>query len=94
MSIRSEAIVKGDDKVPSISAASILAKTARDAALMVLHDAYPHYGFDRHRVITMHTRCFACTACRQCTCRSYVRSRPCWRASIKRPSWWRRRRRN
>ncbi|MDR6582224.1 ribonuclease HII [Herbaspirillum sp. BH-1] len=49
MSIRSEAIIKGDDKVPSISAASILAKTARDAALMVLHDAYPHYGFDRHK---------------------------------------------
>ncbi|MBB5393107.1 MULTISPECIES: ribonuclease HII [unclassified Herbaspirillum] len=49
MSIRSEAIVKGDDKVPAISAASILAKTARDAALMVLHDTYPHYGFDRHK---------------------------------------------
>ncbi|MFX5813329.1 ribonuclease HII, partial [Acinetobacter baumannii] len=41
MSIRSEAIVKGDDKVPAISAASILAKTARDAALLVLHDTYP-----------------------------------------------------
>ncbi|HXA47907.1 MAG TPA: ribonuclease HII, partial [Burkholderiaceae bacterium] len=37
MSVRSEAIVKGDDKVPAISAASILAKTARDAALHVLH---------------------------------------------------------
>nr|WP_198982117.1 ribonuclease HII [Herbaspirillum sp. ASV7] len=49
MSIRSEAIVKGDDKVPAISAASILAKTARDAALMVLHDTYPQYGFDRHK---------------------------------------------
>ncbi|WDZ98189.1 ribonuclease HII [Herbaspirillum sp. WKF16] len=49
MSIRSEAIVQGDDKVPAISAASILAKTARDAALMVLHDSYPHYGFDRHK---------------------------------------------
>ncbi|TWC65713.1 ribonuclease HII [Herbaspirillum sp. SJZ099] len=49
MSIRSEAIVKGDDKVPAISAASILAKTARDAALMALHDTYPHYGFDRHK---------------------------------------------
>jgi len=49
MAIRSEAIVKGDDKVPAISAASILAKTARDAALMVLHDTYPHYGFDRHK---------------------------------------------
>lgn len=49
MNIRSEAIVKGDDKVPAISAASILAKTARDAALLVLHDTYPHYGFDRHK---------------------------------------------
>lgn len=49
MSIRSEAIVKGDDKVPAISAASILAKTARDAALMVLHETYPQYGFDRHK---------------------------------------------
>lgn len=47
--IRSEAIVKGDDKVPAISAASILAKTARDAALLVLHKQYPHYGFDQHK---------------------------------------------
>lgn len=48
-SIRSEAIVKGDDKVSAISAASILAKTARDAALAVLHLQYPHYAFDRHK---------------------------------------------
>lgn len=47
--IRSEAIIKGDDKVPAISAASILAKTARDAALGVLHQQYPHYAFDRHK---------------------------------------------
>ncbi|MBI1890802.1 MAG: ribonuclease HII [Burkholderiales bacterium] len=49
MPYRSEAIVKGDDKVPAISAASILAKTARDAALMQLHEQYPHYGFDQHK---------------------------------------------
>lgn len=49
MQIRSEAIVKGDDKVAAISAASILAKTARDAALMHLHQQYPMYGFDRHK---------------------------------------------
>ena len=49
MSIRSEAIVKGDDKVPAISAASILAKTARDAALLVLHAQYPNYAFDQHK---------------------------------------------
>ena len=49
MSVRSEAIVGGDDKVAAISAASILAKTARDAALQVLHSEYPQYGFDRHK---------------------------------------------
>lgn len=49
MPIRSEAIVKGDDKIPAISAASILAKTARDAALMALHLEYPQYGFDQHK---------------------------------------------
>ena len=49
MSVRSEAIVKGDDKVAAISAASILAKTARDAALMELHRLYPQYAFDQHK---------------------------------------------
>jgi ribonuclease HII len=49
MTVRAEAIVKGDDKVPAISAASILAKTARDHALHLLHQEYPHYGFDQHK---------------------------------------------
>ncbi len=49
MPVRSEAVVKGDDKVPAISAASILAKTARDAALAELHRQYPHYAFDQHK---------------------------------------------
>lgn len=49
MPIRSEAVVKGDDTVPSISAASILAKTARDASLLLLHLEYPVYGFDQHK---------------------------------------------
>ncbi|HZW22601.1 ribonuclease HII [Noviherbaspirillum sp.] len=49
MRVRSEAIVKGDDTVASISAASILAKTARDAALMKLHEQFPHYAFDQHK---------------------------------------------
>lgn len=49
MALRMEAIVKGDDTVPAISAASILAKTARDAALMQLHALYPDYAFDRHK---------------------------------------------
>jgi ribonuclease HII len=49
MSVRSEAIVKGDDKVPAISAASILAKTARDKVLAQLHAQYPEYAFDQHK---------------------------------------------
>ena len=47
--INAKAIVKGDDKVPAISAASILAKTARDAVMLDLHRQYPEYGFDRHK---------------------------------------------
>ncbi len=49
MKIRAIAIIGGDDKVDSISAASILAKTARDAALLALHQIYPQYGFDQHK---------------------------------------------
>jgi ribonuclease HII len=49
LNCRGEAIVKGDATVPAISAASILAKTARDAELRLLHDTYPGYGFDQHK---------------------------------------------
>lgn len=47
--IRAHAVVEGDDKVHAISAASILAKTARDAHLVELHAAYPQYAFDQHK---------------------------------------------
>ncbi|MBR5458873.1 MAG: ribonuclease HII [Burkholderiaceae bacterium] len=43
-----EAIVKGDAKVAAISAASILAKTHRDAYMMEQAHRYPGYGFDKH----------------------------------------------
>lgn len=43
-----EAILGGDGKVASIAAASILAKTFRDAGMLVLHASHPH-GFDRHK---------------------------------------------
>jgi ribonuclease HII len=49
IAIQTIAIIGGDDKVDSISAASILAKTARDAALVALHRVYPQYGFDQHK---------------------------------------------
>ena len=44
-----QAIVKGDATVPEISAASILAKTARDACCLELHRQFPDYGFDQHK---------------------------------------------
>lgn len=47
--IASRAIVKGDSSVAAISAASILAKTARDHAMLSLHQSYPQYGFDAHK---------------------------------------------
>ena len=42
-------IVKGDRDVPAISAASIIAKTTRDAMLVALDRDYPLYGFARHK---------------------------------------------
>ena len=44
-----EAIVKGEDKVAAISAASIVAKVIRDAEMKQLHAEHPEYGFDRHK---------------------------------------------
>lgn len=43
------AIIGGDASEPSIMAASILAKVARDARMRELHAQYLHYGFDRHK---------------------------------------------
>ena len=45
---RSQAVVKGDDKVAAIAAASILAKTVRDQFMRSLNDDYPAYGFAQH----------------------------------------------
>ena len=49
LAIRAEAIVKGDDKVPAISAASILAKVSRDRWCFEYHQQFPQYGFDQHK---------------------------------------------
>ncbi len=48
LTIRSEAIIGGDALVPSISAASIIAKVTRDRLLVDLHANFPLYGFDVH----------------------------------------------
>ena len=44
-----EAIVGGDAKIKSISAASIIAKVTRDRMLQQLHDEFPQYGFAAHK---------------------------------------------
>jgi ribonuclease HII len=49
MDVPARGIIGGDDLVPAISAASILAKTTRDAMLVELDRVYPHYGFARHK---------------------------------------------
>lgn len=46
---RVQTIIKGDALIPAISAASILAKTARDHDLKRLHILYPQYAFDQHK---------------------------------------------
>jgi len=46
---RARAIVQGDRLHAVISAASILAKTARDAEMRRMHEKYPQYCFDRHK---------------------------------------------
>jgi ribonuclease HII len=48
-SVPALAIVKGDARVPAISAASILAKVARDEEMCAMAEVYPGYGFERHK---------------------------------------------
>ncbi len=43
------AVVRGDAKVPAISAASILAKVARDEEMILLDSRYPGYGLAKHK---------------------------------------------
>lgn len=49
VSMPARAIIKGDAKEPAISAASILAKVARDREMHQLHEQFPHYRFDLHK---------------------------------------------
>lgn len=45
----SKALIKGDQRIQSIAAASILAKVHRDQCLVRLHEQFPAYGFAKHK---------------------------------------------
>jgi ribonuclease HII len=47
--IQQKTIIKGDEKEPVISAASIVAKVVRDGYMTEVSATYPAYGFDRHK---------------------------------------------
>jgi ribonuclease HII len=49
LTIPARAIIRGDASEPAISAASILAKTARDAEMRRIHESAPQYALDRHK---------------------------------------------
>jgi len=44
-----EAVIKGDDRVPVISAASVIAKVARDREMVALEQTFPGYGMAQHK---------------------------------------------
>lgn len=47
--LKVKTVIRGDEKIPAISLASIVAKVARDKFMEKLHKKYPRYGFDRHK---------------------------------------------
>ena len=46
---RQQAIIRGDEKIATIAAASIIAKVYRDRLMTNYHETYPQYGFDHHK---------------------------------------------
>ena len=49
LALPTRGIVDGDARIKVISAASIIAKTERDAEMRRLHERFPQYGFDQHK---------------------------------------------
>ena len=49
LSINQKAVVRGDEKIISCAAASIIAKVTRDRLMQKYHKKYPQYGFDSHK---------------------------------------------
>ncbi|WP_297214058.1 MULTISPECIES: ribonuclease HII [Thermodesulfovibrio] len=49
LKVNQKALIKGDQKSASIASASIVAKVTRDRIMRQYHEAYPMYGFDKHK---------------------------------------------
>jgi ribonuclease HII len=49
ITIKQRGVIKGDRKIISIAAASIIAKVTRDRMMKEFHEQFPHYGFDVHK---------------------------------------------
>lgn len=49
ISLSQKAVVRGDAKIWSCAAASIIAKVTRDRLMQKYHEKYPQYGFDKHK---------------------------------------------
>ena len=71
-----ESVIKGDSKVPSISAASILAKTTRDALMRELDGRYPGFSLSGTRVMRRPSTWRPCSDSvrRHCTAAAFRRS--------------------
>jgi ribonuclease HII len=46
---KQKTIIKGDEKISLIAAASIIAKVSRDRRMIILHKKFPKYRFDKHK---------------------------------------------
>jgi len=84
LSCASTAVVKGDQRVPAISAASILAKVTRDRIMVEWDRSYPDYGFARHKGYP--TRAHIRALSRHGPCAIHRRSFAPVRAAGRRPS--------
>ena len=47
--VSAKTVIKADERIPAVAAASIIAKVSRDAYMRWLAKRYPHYGFDIHK---------------------------------------------